>query len=52
MKFNRILLVVVSLALMVFALQAVEKMQPKIVRKIKCRSYYYNVNGFSKRNRR
>ena len=50
MKFNRIVLVVVSLALMLFALAGCGKMQRKTVRKIKYCSYYYNVNGFSKRN--
>ena len=44
MKFNRIVLVVVSLALMLFALRQPEE--------IKRSCYNNNVNGFSKRNRR
>ena len=50
MKFNRILLIVVSLALMLFALAGCGKDAAQDnQKKIKCCSYYYNVNGFSKK---
>ena len=47
MKFNRILLIVVSLAFMLFALAGCGKDSAE---EIKRRCHYDDVNGFSKRN--
>ena len=52
MKFNRILLIVVSLALMLFALAGCGKDAAQDSQKTKRRCYNDNVNGFGKRNRR
>ena len=52
MKFNRIVLVVVSLALMLFALAGCGKDAAQDSQEIKRRCHNNNVNGFGERNRR